>query len=707
MVVGNRRTEMTRVMANTALLLGGLACMASAESSSTIDSARSRSPSDDQPSIRIVPQLHYEPQGLIDPTGRFAVARTMPHWMISGTRIIDLQRNRVAWNLQPLWQQEGFAFSSDGNLLARSTPNGGELIDLSRDEVQHAPWLKGTVPLFSPDDKLIYIASGKECHQVEHGHVSAILKFSKDGELHRSFPLNMNLVGRMTFADDGNSLVVEGGEGIRLRARAGGTFSPLRQTIDLRTGESTMIELSDGPLRSGHSEAQQAGFDALNFRRLDESGLMFNQKLAAVIWDSSTQSVVVTATGQPEGGVTKLWDFKSASLRSTLGKGNSLSKAQLIGPGKLIGIVSIHRENLPEQFAHLSSSGNSSYVRLVILQSLLDGRSNPLAILADSWTQLLPSPDGRLVAALIRNPRDGSEQLQVWSIVDIELVGEIQNAGHRIHRFLWTADGKFLIVMRTRGMGPAFWEFFNHRGDTDRIVNSDSHDCAFSPSGALVVVPERGRWGSGAAGPDTYRLLVRDTISGFGIAEFSGCDLPSMIAFLDEDRLLIAETGASATARLIDIVQRKTLWETRIADYISEMTRQPDSNAVVLRGHSARVGAEVLSAAEGRRLPEGDETGSAWSNPVLLHEDRLALDPLHQSSILQLRDTATGQAIVSLAAFADPEWIIYTPDGYWTGSENVLEWVAFYRGPDPLEPEEIAALRKPDLLRARISAAFR
>jgi hypothetical protein len=114
----------------------------------------------------------------------------------------------------------------------------------------------------------------------------------------------------------------------------------------------------------------------------------------------------------------------------------------------------------------------------------------------------------------------------------------------------------------------------------------------------------------------------------------------------------------------------------------------------------------VLSLKDGQRLPVGAE-GPAWDDPTLIHGGRLALDPLCGSTILRLKETETGRTVATLAAFADPEWITYTPEGAWTGSPKALDWVAFYRGAEPLTDAKIAALRQPEAVKARLAEALR
>jgi hypothetical protein len=47
--------------------------------------------------------------------------------------------------------------------------------------------------------------------------------------------------------------------------------------------------------------------------------------------------------------------------------------------------------------------------------------------------------------------------------------------------------------------------------------------------------------------------------------------------------------------------------------------------------------------------------------------------------------------------------MIYTPDGLWTGSPDALDYVAFYRGTEPLSGKEIAELHQPEAVKSRLA----
>jgi hypothetical protein len=343
-------------------------------------------------------------------------------------------------------------------------------------------------------------------------------------------------------------------------------------------------------------------------------------------------------------------------------------------------------------------------VNLVTLVQLREGTIRPLRIPAYDWAQCQPCPDGRHIAGLVSRPvEDFTDRLQIWDTKDSTLVGEIFNPKQRILNFRWTADGRFLIVLLPGKDGKAQWEFYTRKGDSAGVVRGPPYPAVFSPSGDLVATQVKEPRAD--ARHDIYQTRVLKSRTGEEVATLPGTRFHPVTTFLDEDRLLLASRLAGDPIRLVRVSDQKVLWEANAASEVRNVLWEPNSTAVVI-DYGTYAGADVLSIKEGQRLP-GDGLAPGWQKPTLLHGGRLALDPLCDSSVLRLRETATGRTVATFAAFADLEWIIYTPEGLWTGSEKALDWVTFYRGADPLTPEEVAALRQPEAVRVRLETAFR
>jgi len=529
------------------------------------------------------------------------------------------------------------------------------------------------------------------------------------GKIVKSYPLRMNMVGRLSFSKDGQTLIVDGGTGVGLENRAGGTFTPSHQIIDLKTGESMSIDSPEAKNSFAFGPGPSADFDAMNLRTIPMPSATLNQQLTSMLWDASTGSIAVIGRGQPEGGTIKLWNLKEAKFARTVAKSNNLRNTALLRPGLLLGTAWHDRETLPPELAEFPTPKGhhgSSTPYLVTLVQLPEGTTRPLGISARDWTQCRPSPDGRHLAGLIAQPvQDFTYRLQIWDTSRSALVGEISNPKQPIYGFQWTSDGRLLIVLLRGEDEKQRWEFFTPKGDSAGVVLGVSDwGFTFSPSGNLVAVQAKGPRAD--AWTDTYRTSVRKSRTGEEVATFPGTTLLSETRFIDEDRLLIAASRrAGDPVRLVRISDRKVIWETKAAGDVRKMSWQPDWKAVVIH-YSTDGRADVLSIKDGQRLPGGGHR-AGWYNPMLLHGGRLALDPYCGSTILRLKETATGRTVATCAAFADPEWIVFTPEGLWTGSAKALDWVAFYRGAEPLTPEEVTALRQPEAVQARLAAAFR
>ncbi len=584
------------------------------------------------------------------------------------------------------------------------------MFDLAADRMKAAPWLKGIVPAFSPDGKCIYVAASSrgKSHWPRGAYVDEIRAYDFNGKIVRSYPLRMNMVGRLSFSTDGQRLTVDGGTGVGLGNQAGGTFTPSRQAINLKTGESISIQSPQARNRPAYGPGRLADFDAMNLQTLPARGPTLHQQFTKMLWDASTRSLAVTGQGQPEGGTIKLWNLKEGKFAATVGTSNNVRNPVLLGPGLLVGTAWHDRETLPPELAALPTppgSPRSATVNLVTLVQLPEGTTRPLGISGRHWAHC-PSPNGRYLAGLISRSVQGfTPRLQIWDTKRSVLVGEISSPSQSIQGFQWTPDGRFLTVLLQGEGGKRWWEFFTPKGISDGVVpNAPTGAVRFSPSGNLVAVQVKGPRADARA--DTYRTSVRKSRTGEEVATFSGTKLPCETVFLDEGRLLIASKRAGEPIRLLRIGDRKVLWEAQAAGWVRSISWRPGWTALVVH-YDMAAGADVLSIKDGRRLPGGEDQRPRWRIPTLVHGGRLALDPLCNSTILRLKKTDTGRTIATFAAFADPEWIIYTPDGLWTGSPKALDWVAFYRGTDPLTPQQIAALRQPKAVRARLTAAFR
>ena len=659
-----------------------------------------------RPPVRVVPQIQYAMNGLPDPTGRFAVAQG--NYRLNGLRIIDIKHKRLAWNIEPphSGQHTGFGFSNDGRRLAICSLTGGEILDLAADQTKKAPWLKGLVLVFSPDDKLIYVAASSRTKPRWSGrYADQIYVYGLDGERVKSYPLSMNMVSRLSFSKDGKTLSIDGGIGVRLESRVGGTFTPSRQAINLTTGESLSVS-SPQPTR-GHAfgPTHIASGKAMDLRNFTQKTSL-DRQFIRTLWDASTHSLAVISRGD----VIKLWNLKEGRFSTTACVGiNSIRNLILQRPGLMVGTAWYEKKAVPAELKALASrkeQGRTVTPSFVTRVQLPLGTIRPKAIPSRHWTQSQPSHDGRYLAGIIAKSVEGfTYRLQIWDVDRSVMVGEISTPRQTISGFRWTTRGQLLVLHGPYGKRRC-WERFTHDARSLAVVPGvDDWGVSFSPSGNLMVVQTEGPRGSATA--DTYTMSVRSSLTGKEIAMFPGEAFRARVVFLNEERLLVANRGTGPTIRLLHIGDKKQLWKTTIDDkhfWIDRLSwKRGWTNAVL---HGVRGGTRVLSMKDGQCLPAG-ATGANWRNPTLLHGGRLALDPLCGSTVLRLKETATGRTVVTFAAFADSEWIIYTPQGLWTGSPKALDGVAFYRGTKPLTPGEIAALGQPKAVRAQLATAFR
>lgn len=656
--------------------------------------------------IRIVPQISYANKGLIDPTGRFAAVAGSRY--VFGLHIIDLKNERVAWIIEPspfAASANFFTFSNDGKLLVFSSPSGGGLVDLENDQVKTLPWLKGVAPLFSPDDKFIYIAtkSANNRHQ-ERNEVDRIHVHNLKGNIIKRYPLKMNFVEKMSFSKDGQTLIIDGGIGIGIGTVSGGTFTPACQNINLNNNESTIV-MSEEKQKGWNREPN---FESLNFKDIPLGKTIEKKAIDNLLWepsficDSYTNSLAVIGR---RGHIITLWNFLKGELIPKVDNKERINNASLLCPGYLIGITTYNKNKLPAEITSLVPKRYEDHfgMPLVTLIKLPEGTLKHLAIPTYDWIQCNSSPNGQFITGLIERPYQNYYYcIQNWDIKSSRMLGEISKPGQRILSFQWTSDSRFLIVRYTDQKGNTVSEFFTPEGKSNGFVKKENGIEVFSPSGNLISIQIEEPMKNERT-TNKY-LSVRKSRTGEEIARFKDF-LCAYTSFIDED-YIISSNIKYDTVLLAHISDNRVLWETKVPYEFNKVIWKPNWNAVIVRYHLVP-GSDILSIKDGNVIPNRDDDTPDWYNPTLLKGGRLALDSLPFSNVLHLKETATGRTIATFAAFDDSEWVIYTPDGLWTGSENALDWVAFYRGIEPLTQEEIKSLNKPEFIKARLSEALR
>lgn len=659
--------------------------------------------------VRVVPKLSWmapncerAPQ-VVDDAGRFGA--TVRTWSsIPNVIIVDLKHKQPAWVIQSR-SASAFAFSRDGRWLASCGAGSGFLLDLQCDRLAYCGWLDGDALGFAPDDKSIGIAAGRYQRLVsDPAHrppEPEVLIRNLDGRLVESYPLAMNMPRKLSFSNDGTTLTVEGYIGQNLESHIGGTILPATQTIDLKTNKSAfaMAEVK-------HGFGPPPFPPDPRFPKPDEKKT-FGQTLARVLLDDARRTLVITGTGMPEGGVVKAWrDMAEPAAPLTLGTGNATKPICVLANGFLLASRWHRLADLPEDWDRevLRPRGGYSDVELLTLIELQTGKATPLLENAVQWEAAVPSPDGRRLA--IPTIRNSERQLELWDVTTegIKRVCNIPGVYREPNRIDWAGDGKTLGILSPDGTV----ELLTSGGERVKsfAVPTEGRGMSglsLSPDGRHIAV---GVYGDSKKDHNDAYVLVFDSGTGKEVARFTGFRGWGLGRFVDNNRLLVWGSWPRSPIRLCALTDGKTLWEAEARGDVQEIVYAPGSPFVICKYSWS---ADVFALADGKRLRDTpDARRTQWNKPATICGGQAIIDSEYGTNIIGLYNLRgdCSLPVASFAAFAGSEWMVWTPDGFWTGSENALDWVAFYRGKGPLTREEALGLNQPDAVRARVKRLF-
>lgn len=657
-----------------------------------------------EPPVRIVPHLALNAASagnellvVKGPTGRFAAwLGHGPGWGPFLVCVQDLRHDRLAW-LVPTWDAAALAFSHDGSELAVCGAEGGFFLDLARDRALPAPWLRGSALAFSPDDRHIWLADGQDGHHYprEKPRPYRVYCFTCRGVWTRTCPLEMNLPARVTFSEDGARVVIEGAMGYGLGNRRGGSAEPVTQTIDVASGRS---ETRKGKLERGWPVWRDLPLlrypDRLPAPQ-EESRI--RQTFSALHWHEPTRRFVVMASGWPEGGVVKAWDaIDQARLLRTVGTSNRVTPVGFGPDGSLLASSRHDYENLPAEIrGKVKRDERGRALSLLTRLDLGTGEATPLPIPAPRRGIEL-TPDGRFAATRTDSERDGPRRrLETWDLTSGSRLGEIVVGDGQVIRYRLGPQGRRIVAQVAKN-AHCVLQLWDRDGKLLSELPGPPSDFGVSPDTRFAV------FGPRPGDPDGRYLQIVELATGKVLRRIEGLRSPDGPArFMRSETVVVVDESIA----LWSMRGAKPLWESDSRGWTESIEPQQDGAAIVVRYPR---GADILAGRTGRRLPQYHAFQHAcfWHRPTPIAGGTLALDPVHGSYIARLVETASGHTIATFAPFPDPDWMVWTPDGYWTGSETALRWVSFYRGTEPLAPADIAALRQPDLVRRRIAQAL-
>ena len=627
-----------------------------------------------EPPLRVVPQISWAGQGLASPDGLLFVSG-MRESMARSLRLVS-KEGVLLWAI-PLYLPADAAFSPDRRWLAACGAEEGLLLDLRSSHLRRFPTLRGLLTAFTPDSqRVIVVRHSVGLRDLGDG---GLLVFDLDGRRTARLPVEMSVPHTMEVSADGKTVHVRGAHGNP--AMHVPRMGKAEETLHLDTGKS---ERNWGPIAQGwmaHGKDPRLvampdakhQFPSGGPRELfwnEASGLCLLSPFA--LWD--------IRSGRFLGDMRRLnlsevsgWLDRHTLLAATWKDGKSSLSFVNMRSGKVTGM------DLPAQRVLLAPGGNSFFY--------CADRQNPYA----ARLELRHTPQGTPVY-------EETTDLFVWDSAT------------------WSRDGRFLACLRSRKAGPAV-----------RLVAAADGKVVDVPLGDVVAAHTK----DPDSPPHIWRLAMDDTgdraAVGMGWINYGlvaivsrKCraveavidGLPNLIQalqFVGHDRLL---TGSgNGQVQLWDLARRQPLWTTETREDPLQFDYVPGGRYVVCTNLS-RSGT-VLRMDDGKvvykappLLASDSPVVLPWSQPQLVGGGEWALDMDCESMQVRLLDLAAGKTALSYCTLPEDQWIVYTPDGDWVGSERALQWVTFCRGLRPLPPSEAAGRRDGERIKAVLQAAF-
>jgi hypothetical protein len=409
-----------------------------------------------------------------------------------------------------------------------------------------------------------------------------------------------------------------------------------------------------------------------------------------IFWHAATRRMIVG---------NKAWgDIRRAEFEATLGGAGGMKPLGFAADGTLMATAWHNRADLPKEV--LDAVPRTDY-GLLTLYAPGSAQGRPLPVPAGPG-MLTPSADGRHVALIVNKTNEEPRsvpRVEIWRLRDAVRTATIDPQGHQVFEARWSADGSRLGLVMRKADEPTVLALYSVGGAALGRLKMDGHHFDFSPDGRLAALGG----GSNQAGGGRVRLV--DIATGKPVADTGPLGgYSAFVRFVAADRLLVADAFThEVPAALWDLSAMKPLWKTPGPYGVRgcDLANETGLLAVTYNGS-----ADVLSLRDGRRLPlAAPAKAPLWHSPTAVGRG-CVLEPLYETTLIGLFEAASGRLLATFAAFTDADWLVWTPDGWWTGSEKALQWVSFYRAAETLPEAEIAKRKAPDRVRAAIRKAF-
>lgn len=616
--------------------------------------------------LRIVPQLQWPERGVVSANGAFWAA-------IAPTRVFLIDgKNAGVVRCETLDGARHAAFSADGRYLVACGRNGGFLLDLQSGEIIRSSALRGTLVVFGVDSKTIVLSKPKEPDP------DAFIGFGREGRSHaievldltlasqRMFPSKVPHPLRLTLSPDGATLQISGFHGdpsmhVPRLGRA-------EELMDLKTGVAKLT--IEPPDRNG-----RVGFFQEEKLPKAENRKLSNQSMESFYWNEAAGLYVVYGGGMPEGGVVKVWDVRDAAFLKTLGKSNAFRPAGFQSAERFLGSAWIDDVNV-------LASANPHTGKLTVCGSFAEGAN--------------PSPDGIHVAVEIpySGPDTSGEGVEIRDAKGVTILKE--KLVSRVAPGYWSSTGRYFLKLANDRKAVHCFDVQTRAARVFTLAESfvkpagvqDFHlwNYALSPDESLLALS------AGTSGHGGVAILNLSSGAVISREEDLG-GWASALRFVSNDEIVIA----TRRVMLHSIRHKKNVWTRDLAHDVAQIGYVPESEFVVCQETFG--GASILQLRDGeivRRTASITRSSRTTSvaQPTLIGTGVYAIELDFESLALRLVHTRSGDTLLTYLALPEDQWIVYAPNGMWSGSERVREYVRFYQGMRRLENAE--ALRWSD-----------
>jgi WD40 repeat protein len=217
-------------------------------------------------------------------------------------------------------------------------------------------------------------------------------------------------------------------------------------------------------------------------------------------------------------------------------------------------------------------------------------------------------------------------------------------------------DGNGTLKLWDVESGREIRTFMGHSSDyVDSLVES----VAFSPDGRYIL--------SGSGDPDRT-LKLWDVASGRKIRTFKGHsrDWVESVAFSPDGRYILSGSD-DKTLKLWDVASGREIRTFTGHSYVvKSVAFSPDGRQALSGSYDKTL--KLWDVASGREIRTFTGHSRAVESVAFSPDGRQALSG--SDTTLELWDVASGGEIAQLVGFTDGEWVVMTPDGYFSASGN-------------------------------------